>query len=248
MNHRIAAFVLIIAAIFIIFSCQHSGVDEDYIPVSDYYPLHTGNFIIYSVDSIHYHDETIPDDTTHYEVKELLTDTFYDNENRLNYKIERYRRNDDSEEFVLSDVWSVLGINGQIQKVENNLRDIKLVGPISIDQSWDGHKYMGGLGDIIVPEDCNNLSYLEDWNFIYSAIEEPFDINGFSFDKTVTVEESGDDNLIEYSFAKEIYAKNVGLIYKEFYHYTDNDTDCPDCTWLEHVECGYSVVMKVLEF
>lgn len=247
MNHRIAALILITAAVFFTISCHHPGEDEDFIPVADYYPLHTGNFIIYSVDSIHYH-ETIPDDTSHYQVKELLTDTFYDNENRLNYRIERYQRPDESEEFTLTNVWNVLETKDQIQKVENNLRYIKLVGPVSIDQNWDGHKYLGGLEDIFVPEQCNNLNFLEDWNFYYENIEAPLEINDFSFDKTVTVVEEGMINLIDYNYSKEIYAEGIGLVYKEFYHYTDDDIDCPDCPWPDHVECGYSVVMKVIEF
>lgn len=247
MNHRKAASFTILAAFLFMLSCQHQAVDEDLIHVSSYYPLHVGNFIIYTVDSIHYH-ETVPWDTSHYEVKEELVDTFYDNENRLNYRIERSRRHDESEEFELTNVWNVLETKDQIQKVENNLRYIKLVGPISTDQIWDGHKYLGGLEDIFVEEQCNNLSFLEDWNFNYAAIEEPMSINGFSFDKTVTVIEEGMINLIEYSYSKEVYAEGIGLVYKEFDHFTDDDIDCPDCPWPEHVECGYSVVMQVIEF
>lgn len=245
MKRRVAICIAVAVTLFSI-SCGHEPDDTNYIPATDYYPLRLGNYIIYDVDSIRYH-ETIPTDSSHYEVKEILADTFYDNEGRLNYSIERYIKAD-SGDFVLQNVWSVLDANGNIEKVENNLRFIKLTAGILQGEQWDGHIYLGGLDDIPVEEQCNNLSFLEDWQFEYSLVDEPFDVNGFNFEHTVTVEQSGSINLIEYNYAKEVFAKDVGLIYKEFFHYTDDDVDCLDCTWLEHVECGYSVVMRVKEF
>ncbi|MFI5173061.1 MAG: hypothetical protein ACHQFW_11765 [Chitinophagales bacterium] len=246
MNAPLVACLAVTTILFSI-SCTHQSVEDDFIPASNYYPFRTGNFIIYTVDSIQYH-ETQPTDTSHYVVKEMIADTFYDNENRLNYTIERYAKKNDTGSFFLQNIWAVLEVNGRIQKIEDNLRFIKLVSSVRQDETWEGHAYLGGLDDIPVPEECNNYSFLEDWVFEYSSVAEPFQINEFYFDNTVTVEETGSLNLLEYNYAKEIYAENIGLIYKEFYHYTDDDIDCPECSWLEHVECGYSVVMKVIEF
>ena len=135
-----------------------------------------------------------------------------------------------------------------MQKIENNLRFIKLVAPLRNDISWEGNIYLGGLDDIPVDEDCNNLSYLEDWNYTYKNVDQPYTVNGNEFLKTITVIQEGDSNLIWFDYAEEVYAEFVGLVQKDFYHYYTQDLSCPECPWVERVQCGYSVKMKVLEW
>ena len=111
-----------------------------------------------------------------------------------------------------------------------------------------GKEILGGLDDIPVDEDCNNLSYLEDWNYTYKNVDQPYTVNGNEFLKTITVIQEGDSNLIWFDYAEEVYAEFVGLVQKDFYHYYTQDLSCPECPWVERVQCGYSVKMKVLEW
>ncbi len=119
----LASFVVILFS-----SCQPDPTVDELKTPYPYYPLEVGKYIVYSVDSIQYH-VTTPHDTSHYQVNELLSDTFYDNESHLNYTIERYSRLNDSLEWILDNVWNVLAVDNQIQKIENNLRFIKLASP-----------------------------------------------------------------------------------------------------------------------
>lgn len=212
-----------------------------------YFPLEDGKYVVYQVDSIIY-NETFANDTTSWQVKEKITDTFYDLEGRLNYVIERSRRLSDTALWEEVDVWYAAQIDGKIEKVENNLRFIKLSAPLRNDLRWDGNAYLGGLDDIPFDYECNRLSYYEGWDYTYQSIEQPFVANGINFPNTVTVIQQGDSNLIWFDYAKEIYAEDVGLIYKEFYHYYTQDFSCPTCPWNERVQCGYSVRMELIDY
>ncbi len=233
--------------IFISACKKDNPILEEINSPAQYYPLIIGKFIVYDVDSIQYH-ETAPTDTSYFQVKETLVDTFYDADNRLNYKIERYTRPSDTANWNLTNVWSVLYIDNQLQKIENNLRFIKLVSPLRNDVRWEGNIYLGGLSDLPVEEECNNWSYLEDWNYTYKNIGVSKTINGLPFQKTVTVIQEGDSNLIWYEYAEEIYGENVGLIQKDFYHYYTQDFNCIECPWEQRVQCGYSVKMLVVDY
>ncbi len=229
-----------------LFSCK---TDESLYPLhtpEEYFPLQTGKYITWSVDSIIYH-ETFANDTSSTQVMEMLTDTFYDNEQRLNYKIERYSRVSDTSDWILQHVWSVLFTDGQIQKVENDLRFIKLVTPATNNTQWAGNSYLGGLEDLPFDEECNRLTYLENWEYTYANAEEPYTVNGFDFDKTIKVMQAGDSNFIWYNYAEEIYAAGVGMVQKDFYHYYTQDTGCPGCPWEERAQCGYSVKMRIID-
>ncbi|MEZ5015304.1 MAG: hypothetical protein R2794_13535 [Chitinophagales bacterium] len=237
-------FLLCIPAFFA--SCTKDSDDTLRTP-AEFYPLEVGRYIIWDVDSINYH-EAIPNDTSHTQVKEILVDTFYDNLGLLNYRIERYTRPDDTSDFMLQNVWSVCQKGNNIEKTENNLRFIKLVAPVMDGVQWDGNAYLGGLFDLPYNEECNRLNYLEGWDYVYANLDASMEINGMPFDRTVTVNESGADNLIEYDNATEIYAAGVGLIQKEFYHYYTQDLSCPDCPWTQRVQCGYSVIMRIVAY
>ncbi len=244
---KTAIAILTLSSSFLFYSCNPDPLIEEVKSPYPYYPLELGKYIVYSVDSIQYH-ETIPHDTSQYEVKELLVDTFYDNEDNLNYKIERYIRQEGTVDWILDNVWSVIAIDNQIQKIEDNLRFIKLVAPVADNLTWEGNIFLGGLEDLPYDEECNILTFLEGWVYEYDRIDQPYSINGFDFDKTIKVLQAGDSNLIWYDYAEEIYALGVGMVQKDFYHYYTQDTSCPTCAWEERVQCGYSVKMKVIEY
>ncbi|MBC8172864.1 MAG: hypothetical protein H7X71_03065, partial [Chitinophagales bacterium] len=106
-------------------------MEDDSLKAVDYYPLSVGKYLIYNVDSIIY-NETIADDTTNWQIKEELIDTFYDAEQRLNFVLERSRRLSDTLSWQTEYVWSVLDNNGNIEKTENNLKFIRLISPVRL--------------------------------------------------------------------------------------------------------------------
>ena len=246
MIHRCTLVFISIVFYSVLFSCKPDSTLSDVSPFA-YYPLDSGKYITWTVDSVKYHDFGMV--SSHFEVKEVLADTFYDDTHLLNYRIERYFRAADTLEWQLQGIWSVRYNGGKVEKSENNLRFIKLISPLSENVSWKGNAYLGGLGSIPVPEECLNLSFYENWNYDYASVGNAFSVNGFNFDSTVTVEESGSINLIEYNFSREIYAQNIGMVDREFYHFKNSSTIvCDTCNWELNAECGYSVKMHVIDF
>ena len=84
--------ISIIAISTLLASCSKDKKStSDFLSPDNYYPLKIGVWHIYNVDSISYNDFTDPVtiDSISYQVKEELTDTFFDLEGNLSYEITR---------------------------------------------------------------------------------------------------------------------------------------------------------------
>ncbi|HET8962519.1 MAG TPA: hypothetical protein VFM99_01380 [Chitinophagales bacterium] len=241
----VSAMLLLSGSLMI--SCTKDSVKDITVnQAMDYYPLAIGKYITYKTDSIHYF-ETIANDTVDVDIKEVLTDTFRDGRNILNYKIERFSRPTGTETWTLVGTGTVSYNDVSVEKVENNLRYIKLVSPVEKEVDWRGHAYLGGLSSIPVDQQCNNLQFLEGWEFCYTKVREPEFIGDSNFEDVITVIQNGSQSLIEFNQSEEKYAKEVGMVYRFFRHYTTQNI-CPDCIWEENTQCGYSVRMTVVDY
>ena len=189
----------------------------------EYAPMETGKFIQYRVDSIVYDDYNNRADTNSYEVKYLYGRQEMDAAGQEFYRYERYERGDSSQDWTLANVSAVQIDAYRLLQVEANQRLIKLVFPLSKGKTWDGLAYI--RRDTTVEIVGGSINFYKDWNeFEYTATDNPMSINGLNFEATVTVLQADANNLIERRFSKEIYAKNVGLIYKE--------------QWILDTQCG----------
>jgi hypothetical protein len=137
-------------------------------------------------------------DTAVYQLKEITTEEFLDNEGRLTYRIERYWRDDSNANWSVKDVWYSNKTTTTAEKVEENVRFTKLIFPINTSKYWDGNAF-------------NNLG---EWEYYYDSLHKPKLINNLSFDSTITVIQRDNENVVEYEKVKEIFAVDIGLIYK----------------------------------
>lgn len=185
-------------------------------PVSlgkDYFPLSIDHWQTYEVDSIVVSDFTNPVsiDTFSYTIKETIVDTFLDLNEEKNFRIVEKKKYPNSSWFT-NNVFSAKATEFNVQKVENDLRFVKIVFPVLNETSWDGHIFL----DV---QDEATLEYLDTdrypWEFSYSEVNTAMEIGGFSFDSCVIVTQINQENLFEKKYSKEIYAKNVGLVFKE---------------------------------
>ena len=101
-------------------------------------------------------DVTLTSDTIHYQVKEELDSTFIDDTGNQAYRIERSRRNDTASFWTITDIWYCNLTSSTAEKVEENLRFIKLSFPMFKNKTWAGNKY-------IHPWDVTD--YLNGWNY-----------------------------------------------------------------------------------
>lgn len=214
---RIAFISCLLSLLFLSPSCKDKvdnfTADYEY----EYYPLDSGRYVIYDVDSIVYravdngggnYSQLI--DTIRYQWKEYYAGTFYDSfQGNLKHRIEYFRRTNQDEPWQNDRVWYAIKTSTSLQRQEDDLRFLKLVFPPREGYTWDGTSLIPKTG---------LYEFLIDWKFKYSNVGKPFTVKGKDFPKTVTVDHinTGDNNLLEYQYSREIFAKGVGVIYRDW--------------------------------
>ena len=165
-------------------------------------------------------------------MKELIESNFLDNEGRQSERIERYTRKNDSLPWVLRDVWYQTRTSAKAEKVEENVRFVKLIFPINSTQKWNG----------------NAFNSIGNYEYTYKAVDTKKTVNGISFDSTLTVNQQLDSNLIEKKYQLEIYAKNVGMIYKRFVDVQDKSSSIEPKPLSERIDAGTDYTYKVIAY
>lgn len=226
--------ILLIVVFLLLAGC---GKDENFDPdfKYEYFPVDTGRYVTYRVDSIVYDDFTGTVDTFQYQLQERITSTFKDNEGRTNYRLERYFRQSDSANWRIGDVWFMLRTKERAEKIEENQRFIKLVFPPKEGVTWQGNRFLNIT---------DNIDYYEDWTYEITEVDEEATYNGLQFDSTLTVDQVDNENQIEKTRGIEAYAKDVGMIYKELQHLEKQDVTAP---WSE-AESGFILRMSVIDY
>jgi len=219
-------------------SCKKDKYTDTLNYMYEYQPLAIGQYTIYDVDSVNYNyiDPIQYTDTNHYQQMEKITDTMYDNENRINYRFELYRRTDSTSAWSIWKVWYGLTTKTNYERQEDDLRFAKLVFPPVVDKHWNGNLY-------IPSNDSNIFKVYNKWDYHYTAVGGSATVNGKTFSETVSVSQVDEENLIDKRLSKEIYAKKVGLIYKEFAVINKQDIGSPWAYPFEAV--GFRIVMQV---
>ncbi len=238
-NYRLAKQLLIFcflpfAVCVLLFACRdkQDTLDIDY--KYGYFPLDTGRYIVYDVDSVFSYNSNFTRDTIHYQLKELVADTFYDNLDRLNYRLELYRRSNSTSPWVIDRVWYAIKTQYNAQKVEDDIRFIKLVFSPEQDKAWNGNIY--------VPTTDPFRDY-KNWDYHYETVDVPYSINGFSFDSSLTVSAVNDSTFISKRLRKEIYAKNIGMIYQDWEIKNKQSAG----SWDTGQWNGFSIRMRMIE-
>ena len=200
MNKVLRYLFLSCISIIVLYSCKHeteSPVDVGY----GYYPSVIGHWIIYDVDSTNYDEFLDTVKNYKFQLKEIIESTYSDNQNRPTQRLERYTRLNDTINWYLSDVWASNLTASTAEKVEENIRFIKLIFPIKSGRTWNG----------------NALNNIGSQDYEYDNVFEPYTVNGVTFDSTVTVIQNIEGpNYVFEKYMIEVFAKNVGLIYKKY--------------------------------
>lgn len=166
-----------------------------------YFPLKQGSFWIYQAVEI-FHDENaaVPHDTTVYDLKMEIGDTLYDNEGRMVYRFNRYKRNGMFNPWVLTDVWTTVLDKNRAEVVEENIRRVALRFPVKSTTLWD----------------ANQFNALPAMTAFYDKIHEPYSTGWVTSDSSVHAIAAKELTLISYQHQFEVYGKNIGLMKKYF--------------------------------
>lgn len=174
----------------------------------DYFPLESGQYIIYRLDSLYYNDFTGGIDTFKMEVKEKVTEIFNDAAGRPTARIERFYRKSTTDSWVIQDVWTSNLSPSAAEKTEENQRFVKITFPAKKNTIWDGNRF--------------NALGRQDYKI--EAVGQSFQLPAATFDSTLFVLQKADSNLIRKEIAYEIFAKEIGLVFKRFVYLEDRDS------------------------
>lgn len=205
--------ITIFSLLFYSCSKENETIDPDI--GHDYSGLYLGNYIIYNVDSIYYDDFNDTVITTNYKIRELVAEAYTDLEGEEAFKINRYRKDHDTLNWVLIDVWNAKLTQRNFQKVEENVRFIKLIFPVSQGAIWNG----------------NSMNNEGEMSYSYESIDNPESIGGNALSLVLTVDQYEDINLIQEQLFEEKYAKGVGMVYKRDLDRVRNNLSSP---WRGH--------------
>lgn len=193
-------------------------------PLAEYFPLMVGQQRTYRLDSTVITQFGADTTVRHYRVRDLVEAEITDGANRKAYRI--FRSITDSaakNPYQPSETFMAIANGTQwMEYVENNLRFMKLRFPIIEGFEWPGNSFIDA-STVNSP-----VKHLADWTYTYQNVGMPFTVGGKTYPNTITVHQR-DESFPEGPFSKsqpfkqwdysvEVYAKGIGLIYKNFDH------------------------------
>jgi hypothetical protein len=216
---------------------------------STYYPLATGHVYIYRLDS-----SLIPlfgsDLVIHsYIAKDSIADTIRDNENRLSYRVYRFITDTlETQGWMPIATYYITPTDHSVELMdENNLRFIKLKDPIRNDFSWQGNSY------IDTKTAGSPYQYMDGWNYTYKNVGQPDTVLNNVFQNTITILQQDEtdppgpfdpNNYQQRNYSVEVYAQGIGLVYKEFLHWTWQTTPPPP----KYDNDSYGIKLSLIDY
>ncbi|MGL1885202.1 MAG: hypothetical protein OCD76_01710 [Reichenbachiella sp.] len=220
--------LIVILSIFLL-SCE-SEVENDIARLGvNYFPLSVGQFRQYDVIETRYY--LIGPEKEQYQIREDVVDSTLISNTHITYKIDRYKRADESDTWSLDSVWTANVNTQRAVLTENNIDFIKLVFPILTGNSWDANTYNSDVGEFYRYEDVLMDTLIADIDY-FDAIK-------------VIQSDLGDDGLGR-DDRYEIYAPNTGLIYKNsiIWEYCQGE----DCSVDKQIVGGRELEMVLIEY
>lgn len=196
-------------------SCSdHEPVEPDL--GTEYFPLQVGNYWIYEVEETTKLPSSAPTEVT-YELRVTVTDSSVNERGEVSYILVREHRSNTTENWESVETWSATMINNKMIQNESNVPFVKLIFPPSLKLSWDGNQYNN------LPFNGGIESFYDGTNTPYfiAELDKPIALStGFSAENTLTVIQNDYNDVITgIDERKEVYAKGVGLAYKEINQY-----------------------------
>jgi hypothetical protein len=235
-----------------VLSCQKQTADMQLPPLTDYYPLQAGNSFTYRLDSTVYLEFGSTVATVSYLAKDSIMSTFNDNTGRTTYLVYRYLTDTlKKAPFTYNSAYYVVATGKTVEVTDaNNLHFINLAQPIAATTTWLGNAY------IDTKSLYTELAYMDNWNYTYQNLNAPFTVLKGGIDSTITViaidETRPDDSpfdpqyFMQRDYAEEVYAKGIGLIYKEFTHWIWQPSD--NINPGHYADGSYGIKMSLVDY
>ena len=217
-------YIIIILAGII--SCKKQTGNLPTAQLNEYMPMFVGKYIHYQLDSMVFIHLGQKDTVISYEAKDIVDGELTDGEGNLTYRVIRYLRelgSMDESDYVPKLTYFVTPTKNSVELIENNLRYQKLKLPVTEGFNWRGNTYLPDAPFYTLYEFSNDID-IHEWNYTYFDVNQSIQIGNNVYDSTASVLQVADssnvpiefpDGLAYKNYWTEVYAKNVGLIYKE---------------------------------
>ncbi|MCK5103145.1 MAG: hypothetical protein KAR17_10025 [Cyclobacteriaceae bacterium] len=199
MSKVIKNIFLFVGITMVFWHCSETKDLDPEILGSNFFPLKTGTYKVYQVHGIRYNSFI---DSTEFEylLKESVLDSFQNLEFGISFKIQRLKKYNDNDPWVIDSIWTARKDDRTAIMVENNVPIVNLTFPLKENKTWDGNKLNGNSED----------------EFQMINVNKQYADSFGSYENTVTViQEDLADIIVRTISKKEIYSENTGLVYKE---------------------------------
>ena len=226
MSLRLYSLLAGFVSLFLFVGCQ-SSTPEPITYGFDYFPLETGRYVIYDVEEQQYVVNAISVQRT-YQLKEVVGSAYSDVTGQPAYRLMRYRRTTESQPWQADSIWSARIVNQEAIRTENGQDFVKLVFPINAVLIRNGNR--------------RNVSAPDEYEM--RNVGQAYSVSGKPFDETVTVVEQDDSTLTGQDKRIDIYARQIGLIYKERTQ-LQFCTATPTCIGYAQIDYGIRQVYRI---
>lgn len=198
-----------------------------------YYPLAVGDYRIYNVTDIKFKFNV--GDTTRFQMRERVDTSFYDQTQTLNYKIVRSIRQNPNATWEDDSVMVVAKLDGMVLLTKDNTKYVKLVFPIREGVEFVGDAYNDHLyNDSVVPVRGTKIRNEKEL-YTYENVGAPYTTAAQTFPNTITVVQNGPNSYqVRLDKRHEVYAENVGLVYRVFNRVVIADCTPDNCNYGEN--------------
>lgn len=234
--------------IFGLVACVEDKVEAPAVDhTTEYFPLTLGKYIIYDIDSIVFDDAPGGNqkDTSTFQIKEEVSSYQIDLSGDTLYYIHRFKRNNEDENWLLTDLWTASRTGTEALRTEENLKFRKMAFPLEDGKKWFVTSYIPPSTTILIGTE--NVQAFQDWEAEVLSFDINDQVGDFSFENNdvMHVSQVNTDDGSTKRFVMEKYARNIGLI-SRIDTILDSRcielgdfTECLGKPWSEHAGKGY---------
>ncbi len=249
MKNVIVAVITVVCLAITFSACEKKSEELPTASLQEIFPLALGKTWIYKLDSI------VPAAfgtsllTKTYHAKDSVVSAFSDNQGRLSFIIRRYIRDTAGlKPWSFGTTITATATDKWVEYVENNMRYIKVSLPVREGYSWYGHAFIDTRN--------NNYTYLDKlngWDYTWQNVNEQYRLLNKTYDSTAVIAQNDEttppgpfdpNNFKQRTFGKEVYAKGIGMIYKDFLYWTWQTTPPP----AKYQDDSYGIRLSLISY
>lgn len=246
---KILPGLYMLTLLFTIVGCSKETEILNVGALNEYHPLQVGKTFTYRLDSTVLGSFGSSLIVKSYQAKDSVESTFNDNRGRLSYRIFRLIRDTAGvKPWQFAATYFVTPTQEQVEFIDNNLRFLTLHAPVTEGYTWKGHSY-------IDTKSLNTtVGYLDEWQYEFKNVGQPYKVFNTTYDNTATVFQQDEttppgpfnpalDVQIR-TLGTEVYAKGVGLIYKEFLYWNWQKNPPP----AKYQDGSYGIKLRLISY